>query len=92
MTPRPRWGGSAPRPDRPSGGPTRRPDRECPYELQDFTLYHTLRFRYAPPKVAFISYCAWHDPEAGAGPDISPDRRHQYDIGRIKSTLRIFLD
>jgi NAD+ synthase (glutamine-hydrolysing) len=48
-----------------------------PYELQDFTLYYTLRFGYPPPKVAFLAYCAW---------------REKYDIGRIKATLGIFLD
>jgi NAD+ synthase (glutamine-hydrolysing) len=63
-----------------------------PYELQDFTLYHILRFGYAPPKVAFLAYCAWHDPEAGACPDVPSDGRHRYDIGPIKATLRIFLD
>ena len=42
--------------------------------------------------MAFLSYCAWHDVEAGAWPDVSPDRRHQSIIGRIKATLRIFLD
>jgi NAD+ synthase (glutamine-hydrolysing) len=63
-----------------------------PYELQDFTLYYTLRFGYAPPKVAFLAYCAWHDPEAGVWPDVPPEQRHRYDIGRIKANLRIFLD
>jgi NAD+ synthase (glutamine-hydrolysing) len=63
-----------------------------PYELQDFTLYYTLRFGYAPPKVAFLAYCAWHDPEAGVWPDVPPAKRHRYDIGRIKANLRVFLD
>jgi NAD+ synthase (glutamine-hydrolysing) len=63
-----------------------------PYELQDFNLYYTLRFGYAPPKVAFLAYCAWHDPETGAWPDVAPEHRHRYDIGQLKATLRIFLD
>ena len=63
-----------------------------PYELQDFSLYYTLRFGYAPPKVAFLSYCAWHDLEVGAWPDVPPDKRHRYEIGQIKANLRIFLD
>jgi NAD+ synthase (glutamine-hydrolysing) len=63
-----------------------------PYELQDFNLYYVLRFGYAPPKVAFLAYCAWRDRDAGAWPDIPPERRHQYDIGQIKATLRIFLE
>ena len=63
-----------------------------PYELQDFNLYYTLRFGYAPPKVAFLAWCAWHDREAGAWPDIPPDQRRQYDIPAIKAHLRVFLD
>jgi NAD+ synthase (glutamine-hydrolysing) len=47
-----------------------------PYELQDFNLYYILRFGYAPPRVAFLSYCAWRD---------------RYDIGKIKACLGIFL-
>jgi len=63
-----------------------------PFELQDFHLYYTLRFGYAPPKVAFLAYCAWHDRERGGWPDIPPERRHQYGIGAIKANLRIFLE
>lgn len=62
-----------------------------PYELQDFNLYYTLRFGYPPTKVAFLAYCAWHNRELGAWPDIPPDRHHQYDIGQIKAHLRTFL-
>jgi NAD+ synthase (glutamine-hydrolysing) len=62
-----------------------------PYELQDFTLYYTLRFGYPPPKMAFLAYCAWHDRERGAWPDIPPAGRHQYDIGQIRTSLEIFL-
>ena len=35
-----------------------------PYELQDFHLYYILRFGYAPPRVAFLAYNAWHDRRA----------------------------
>ncbi len=31
-----------------------------PYELQDFNLYYILRYGFAPSKVAFLSYSAWH--------------------------------
>ena len=38
----------------------RRPrPRVGPYELQDFNLYYTLRFGYAPAKVAFLAWHAW---------------------------------
>jgi NAD+ synthase (glutamine-hydrolysing) len=62
-----------------------------PYEVQDFHLYYTLRYGYAPPKVAFLAYNAWRDATRGAWPDIPPDRRHAYGIGEIKAHLRTFL-
>jgi NAD+ synthase (glutamine-hydrolysing) len=62
-----------------------------PYELQDFNLYFTLRFGYAPAKIAFLAYCAWHDKSRGAWPDIPATLRHEYGIGAIKANLRIFL-
>jgi NAD+ synthase (glutamine-hydrolysing) len=62
-----------------------------PYELQDFHLYYILRFGYAPSKVAFLAYCAWHDAELGCWPEAADSERRQYDIGQIKSYLRIFL-
>lgn len=62
-----------------------------PYELQDFNLYYTLRFGYPPPRIAFLSYCAWSDRFRGGWPDIPAQRRNQYSIGQIKDNLRIFL-
>jgi len=47
-----------------------------PYELQDFHLYYTLRFGYAPSKVAFLSWCAWRD---------------KYSLGQIRKWLGVFL-
>jgi NAD+ synthase (glutamine-hydrolysing) len=47
-----------------------------PFELQDFNLYYTLRFGYAPPRIAFLAYCAW---------------REKYSIGEIKRHLGTFL-
>ncbi len=81
----------------PGDGPGAEPAQETeavigPYELQDFNLYYTLRFGYPPPKVAFLAYCAWRDREVGAWPDVPQDKRHQYDIGRIKANLGIFLN
>jgi NAD+ synthase (glutamine-hydrolysing) len=63
-----------------------------PFELQDFHLYYTLRFGYAPAKVAFLAYCAWRDAAAGAWPDVPPAARRAYGIGEIKGHLRTFLD
>ncbi|MGH6628912.1 MAG: NAD(+) synthase, partial [Burkholderiales bacterium] len=47
-----------------------------PYELQDFHLYYTLRFGYAPSKVAFLAWSAWHD---------------KYDLKDIRKWLEVFL-
>ncbi len=63
-----------------------------PYELHDFFLYYTLRFGFAPPKVAYLAYTAWRDRECGLWPDIPKDRRHEYDLAEIKKHLRTFLD
>jgi len=63
-----------------------------PYELQDFNLYYTLRFGYAPPKVAFLAWSAWHDRKRGPWPDVPESKRHEYTIGEIKRWLRVFLE
>ncbi len=47
-----------------------------PYELQDFHLYYTLRFGYAPAKVAFLAWTAWRD---------------KYPLGEIRKWLEVFL-
>ena len=47
-----------------------------PYELQDFHLYYTLRFGYAPTKVAFLAWHAW---------------RGKYKLREIKKWLGVFL-
>ena len=39
-----------------------------PYALQDFTLFHVLRYGFRPSKIAFLAWHAWHDAEAGAWP------------------------
>jgi NAD+ synthase (glutamine-hydrolysing) len=63
-----------------------------PYELQDFHLYYILRFGFAPTKVAFLAWSAWHDRNAGAWPDLPEANRHEYTIGQIKHWLGIFLE
>jgi NAD+ synthase (glutamine-hydrolysing) len=47
-----------------------------PYELQDFNLYYTLRFGYAPSKVAFLAWHAWRD---------------KYRLAVIRKWLGVFL-
>jgi NAD+ synthase (glutamine-hydrolysing) len=63
-----------------------------PYELQDFNLYYTLRFGFAPSKVAFLAYTAWKDRDAGAWPEGAHVARNQYALPAIKHNLGIFLD
>jgi len=63
-----------------------------PYELQDFNLYYTLRFGYAPPKVAFLAWSAWHDRARSAWPDVPEAARHEYNISQIKRWLKVFLE
>ncbi|HEY9273079.1 NAD(+) synthase [Achromobacter sp.] len=63
-----------------------------PYELQDFNLYYTLRYGFAPTKVAFLALAAWRDREAGAWPEGGHVARNQYDLAAIKRNLKIFLD
>ncbi|MGH2877011.1 MAG: NAD(+) synthase, partial [Solirubrobacteraceae bacterium] len=64
-----------------------------PYELQDFFLYHVLRFGYRPSKVAYLAHCAWNDRERGEWPDlIAPERRNQYTLEQIRHWLAVFLE
>jgi NAD+ synthase (glutamine-hydrolysing) len=63
-----------------------------PFSLQDFTLYYVLRFGYAPPKAAFLSWTAWHDKGQGAWPDVPEEKRISYTIGEIKRWLSVFID
>ena len=37
-----------------------------PYALQDFNLYYTLRYGFAPSKIAYLAEHAWDDVAAGA--------------------------
>ncbi|GAA3304562.1 NAD(+) synthase [Dactylosporangium vinaceum] len=62
-----------------------------PYALQDFTLFHVLRYGMRPSKIAFLAWHAWHDTEAGAWPVHFPDhRRVAYDLPAIRHWLEVF--
>ena len=79
------------------GGADYKPEQKSeasigPYELQDFHLYYTLRYGFAPTKVAFLAWTAWRDREAGAWPEAGHVVRNQYDLAAIKRNLKIFLD
>lgn len=63
-----------------------------PYSLQDFTLFHVLRYGYAPSKIAFLAWHAWHDAEAGEWPPNYPDdRRVEFDLATIRQWLEVFV-
>jgi NAD+ synthase (glutamine-hydrolysing) len=63
-----------------------------PYEIQDFNLYHLLRFGYRPSKVAFLAHHAWGDKTRGFWPDFLPEeQRNEYDLPAIKKWLEVFL-
>ncbi len=61
-----------------------------PYELQDFHLYQILRYGYAPTKVAFLAWTAWHDAGKGDWPDAPDVQRNAYTLAEIKKHLRTF--
>jgi NAD+ synthase (glutamine-hydrolysing) len=64
-----------------------------PYALQDFNLYYTLRYGFAPSKVAYLAEHAWADATTGDWPANIPDaRRRAYDLPEIRKWLRVFLN
>jgi NAD+ synthase (glutamine-hydrolysing) len=62
-----------------------------PYELQDFNLYYTLRYGFAPTKVAFLAHTAWQDRAVGPWPEGGSPARNEYGLAAIKKNLGIFL-
>jgi NAD+ synthase (glutamine-hydrolysing) len=62
-----------------------------PYALQDFSLWHVLRFGFRPSKIAFLAWHAWHDASVGDWPPGLPeDRRVEYGLGDIRHWLEVF--
>jgi NAD+ synthase (glutamine-hydrolysing) len=67
-------------------------DSVGPYSLQDFTLFHVLRRGDRPSKIAFLSWHAWHDVDAGEWPPGFPAaRRTSYDLATIRHWLEVFV-
>ncbi|HEX6246637.1 MAG TPA: NAD(+) synthase [Nocardioidaceae bacterium] len=63
-----------------------------PYSLQDFTLFHVLRYGYRPSKIAFLAHHAWRDADEGEWPPGFPDhRRVAYDLPVIRHWLEVFI-
>ncbi|WP_154616306.1 NAD(+) synthase [Nocardioides marmotae] len=72
--------------------PQRTEDSVGPYSLQDFTLFHVLRYGMPPSKIAFLAWHAWHDKDAGEWPPNFPDhRRAEYDLAEIRRWLVLFV-
>ena len=63
-----------------------------PYALQDFTLYHVLRYGFRPSKIAFVAAHAWENPDAGDWPPGFPaELRIAFTLGEIRHWMRVFL-
>jgi NAD+ synthase (glutamine-hydrolysing) len=63
-----------------------------PYALQDFTLFHVLRYGFPPSRIAFLARHAWADEEAGEWPPgFDEDQHTSYDLATIRRWLEVFL-
>jgi NAD+ synthase (glutamine-hydrolysing) len=63
-----------------------------PYALQDFTLFHILRYGFLPSKIAFMALHTWEDPARGDWPPhFNADRRVAYDLKQIRHWMEVFL-
>jgi NAD+ synthase (glutamine-hydrolysing) len=62
-----------------------------PYALQDFTLFHVLRFGFRPTKIGFLAMHAWGDAERGSWPAGFPeDERGTFGRTEIRHWLEVF--
>ncbi|WP_413740211.1 NAD(+) synthase [Sodalis sp. RH14] len=63
-----------------------------PYDLQDFSLFYTLRYGFRPSKIAFLALHAWGDAAAGDWPPGFPqEKRRAYPLAEIRHWLKVFL-
>ena len=63
-----------------------------PYNLQDFSLFYTLRYGFRPRRIAYLAWNAWHDSGAGSWPaGIKDDERVAYSLAEIRGWLEVFL-
>ncbi|MGB6210037.1 NAD(+) synthase [Mycobacterium sp.] len=63
-----------------------------PFALQDFSLFHVLRFGFRPSKIAFLAWHAWGDAEQGSWPPGFPeDKRPSYSLKEVRHWLAVFV-
>ena len=73
-------------------GPQSTEARIGPYALQDFTLFHVLRYGFRPSKIAFLAEHAWADAARGEWPPNFPaDRRKAYALAEIRHWMGVFI-
>lgn len=62
-----------------------------PFALQDFSLFHVLRYGFRPSKIAFLAWHAWSDSQRGNWPPGFPDdKRPSYSLSEIRHWLMVF--
>ncbi len=63
-----------------------------PFALQDFSLFHVLRYGFRPSRIAFLAWHAWNEPEHGDWPAGFPDdTRPSYSLKEIRHWLQVFV-
>ncbi|MGH3562603.1 MAG: NAD(+) synthase [Mycobacterium sp.] len=73
-------------------GIQRSEDTVGPYVLQDFSLFHALRYGFRPSKIAFLAWHAWRDADHGPWPpDYPSDERPAYSLTEIRCWLKVFV-
>jgi NAD+ synthase (glutamine-hydrolysing) len=78
-------------PTKPGEKPQSTPGTIGPYELHDFTLFHTLRRGDGPGRIAFLAEHAWADAATGSWPVGYPDTdRPAYPLAEIRRWLQVF--
>ncbi len=63
-----------------------------PFALQDFSLFHVLRYGFRPSKIAFLAWHAWSDSDRGIWPPGFPEnKRPSYSLKEIRHWLQVFV-
>ena len=63
-----------------------------PYELQDFNLFHILRYGMRPSRIVFLAERAWGAGSKAGWPPAYPDaKKRDYDRATIRRWMAVFL-